>query len=128
MNIGKKVLKGFLLFAVMLLFTEAYSQDIQVSGKVIDSKDNTPMIGVSVVVKGTTIGTITDIDGNYSIESPVTGTLVFSFLGYKTQEVPVNGRARIDITLQEEAQQIEEVIVIGYGVQKRATELELLLT
>ncbi|HBI80795.1 MAG TPA: hypothetical protein DDY04_02325 [Bacteroidales bacterium] len=120
MNIGKKVLKGFLLFAVMLLFTEAYSQDIQVSGKVIDSKDNTPMIGVSVVVKGTTIGTITDIDGNYSIESPVTGTLVFSFLGYKTQEVPVNGRARIDITLQEEAQQIEEVIVIGYGVQKKS--------
>lgn len=120
MIIGKKLLKGILLFAAMLLWTEVYSQDIQVSGKVFDSKDNTPMIGVSVVVKGTTIGTITDIDGNFTIKSPVTGTLVFSFLGYKTSEVPVNAQAKIEVTLYEESQQIDEVIVIGYGVQKKS--------
>lgn len=120
MIIGKKLLKGILLSAAMFLYIGAYAQEIQVTGKVIDSKDNSPMIGVAVVVKGTTVGTITDIDGNYSIKSSVNGTLVFSFIGYKTTEVAVNGQAKIDVTLVEETQQIDEVIVIGYGVQKKS--------
>lgn len=120
MIIGKKLLKGILLSAAMFLYIGAYAQEIQVTGKVIDSKDNSPMIGVAVVVKGTTVGTITDIDGNYSIKSPVNGTLVFSFLGYKTIEVAVGGQAKIDLTLGEDTQQIDEVIVIGYGVQKKS--------
>lgn len=120
MIIGKKLLKGILLSAAMFLYTGAYAQDIQVTGKVIDSKDNSPMIGVTVVVKGTTVGTITDIDGNYSIKSPVNGTLVFSFLGYKTIEVAVSGQAKIDLALGEDTQQIDEVIVIGYGTQKKS--------
>jgi len=90
-----------------------------VSGKVIDSSGGA-LPGVSVVVKGTTTGTITDVNGKYSLSNfPANATLIFSFIGMKTQEVAVGSKATINITLAEEAVGIEEVVAIGYGTQKK---------
>ena len=94
-------------------------QTAKVSGKVTDASGSS-LPGVSVVVKGTTNGTITDINGAYVIANvPVNATLQFSFVGMKTQDVPVAGKTTINVVLDEEAVGIEEVIAIGYGVQKK---------
>jgi hypothetical protein len=76
--------------------------------------------GVNVVVKGTTNGTITNNEGQFSINVPSTGILVISYVGYKTQEVPVNGKNYLHIVLEENLQSLDEVVVIGYGVQKKS--------
>lgn len=92
----------------------------QVTGTVTDAGTGEPLPGVNVVVKGTTTGTSTDSDGNYELNLPsLQDTLVFSFVGYQTQEVPVNGRTEIDVALQVQAVSGEELVVVGYGsVQK----------
>ncbi len=108
----------------ILLYNEnsgsAYSQQTsKVAGKVTDNS-GASLPGVSVVVKGTTNGTITDANGSYVIASvPVNAILQFSFVGMKTQDVPVGGKTTINVVLDEEAVGIEEVIAIGYGVQKK---------
>ncbi|MGQ9621298.1 MAG: carboxypeptidase-like regulatory domain-containing protein, partial [Bacteroidales bacterium] len=90
-----------------------------VTGKVTDSQTGEPMPGVNVVVKGTTIGAITDANGNYSINVPDRNvTLVFSFIGYTNQEVPLGGRTTLDISLVSETIGLGEVVVVGYGTQK----------
>ncbi len=95
------------------------ARQISVSGKVADSS-GTPLPGVTVVIKGTTQGTITDADGKYSLANvPEGGLLVFSFVGMKTQEIPVNGKISINVIMSEETEDIEEVVAIGYGVQKK---------
>lgn len=95
-------------------------QQKSVSGKVIDNT-GAGLPGVSVVVKGTTSGTITDFDGNYSLANvPANATLQFSFVGMKSQEVQISGKTTIDIVLQDETVGIEEVVAIGYGKQSRA--------
>jgi len=97
----------------------SFQQPFSIKGKVTDS-NNHPLPGVTVMVKGTTRGTISDADGNYSISNvPGDGTLVFSFVGMTTQETPVNGKAEINVTMAEVAIGIEEVVAIGYGVQKK---------
>ncbi|MDX9881022.1 MAG: TonB-dependent receptor [Prolixibacteraceae bacterium] len=94
-------------------------QNITITGKVTDSS-NAPLPGVSVVVKGTTTGTITDFDGKYTLANvPGDATLVFSFVGMKSQEISVSGKTSINITLVEEAIGIEEVVAIGYGTAKK---------
>lgn len=96
-------------------------QQKSISGKVTDSS-STPLPGVSVVLKGTTVGTITDADGNYTITKiQNNSTLVFSFIGMKTQEVVVENKTTINITLVEETVGIEEVVAVGYGQQRLAT-------
>ncbi|MBV5312743.1 MAG: TonB-dependent receptor [Prolixibacteraceae bacterium] len=97
------------------------NQQKSVSGKVTDSSGS-PLPGVSVVVKGTTTGTITDANGNYSITNvPANATLQFSFVGMKTLEIAVGSKTSINITLTEEAIGIDEVVAIGYGTQKKGT-------
>lgn len=94
-------------------------QQKSVSGKVTDSS-GASLPGVSVVVKGTTNGTITDNNGNYSLSNvSETGTLQFSFVGMKSQEVTVGGKTAINVTLVEEAIGLEEVVAVGYGTQKK---------
>ncbi len=102
--------------------TEFYAQQQNsVSGKVTDTR-NQPLPGVTVVVKGTTQGTVTDVDGNYSLSTiPENATLQFSFIGMQTQEIVVGTQTIIDISLKDETIGIEEVVAIGYGTQKRAT-------
>ncbi|SFD08486.1 TonB-linked outer membrane protein, SusC/RagA family [Spirosoma endophyticum] len=91
-----------------------------VTGKVID-KSGQGIPGVSVVVKGTTRGTTTNVSGEYSLNAPNNATLVFSFVGYASQEVSVANRSRINITLVDDVKSINEVVVVGYGTQKRAS-------
>jgi TonB-linked SusC/RagA family outer membrane protein len=91
-----------------------------ISGKVVDAS-NEPLPGVTVVINGTTQGTITDGDGNYSISNvPEDGALVFSFVGMRTQEIPIAGKSSIDIVMAEDAIGIEEVVAVGYGTMKKA--------
>lgn len=80
-----------------------------------------PIIGASVLVKGTTNGTITDFDGNFTLNNASKGILVVSYIGYKTQEVPVNEKNLMKIILKEDTEVLDEVVVVGYGTQKKAT-------
>jgi TonB-linked SusC/RagA family outer membrane protein len=97
------------------------SQKIEiVSGKVTSSLDGQGIPGVSILIKGTLTGTVSDVDGNYSFDGPNEGDiLVFSSIGYITQEVAVNSRTVINITLEEDVQGLDEVVVIGYSTQKK---------
>ena len=92
---------------------------LTVTGTVVD-ESNEPIIGAGVLVKNTVTGTLTDLDGNYSIrlDNPNV-VLVFSYLGYSTQEIAVGGRTQINVQLQPDSDQLEEVVVVGYGVQKK---------
>ncbi len=108
---------NFFLLSTSLTF----AQISIVTGTVSDPVENMPIPGVTIVVKGTTSGTITDLDGKYSINLPEGGTtLIYSFVGYATQEVIVNGRTSIDIELEESVVELSEVIAIGYGTQKKS--------
>jgi len=93
---------------------------ITVTGKVVDEK-NMPLPGVTVKLKGTTTGMVTGTDGTYRVKVPDNGTLVFSYLGYTAQEIKVEGRTEIDITMNVDLQQLEQVVVVGYGTQKRSS-------
>jgi len=108
----------------IFLFTSGimtvYAQDVQVNGKV-NGQDGIPLPGVNIVVKGTTIGSITDLEGNYSISPPnLIETLVFSYVGYVTQEISLDGQTEINVTLIEDITGLEEVVVIGYGTVKKS--------
>lgn len=95
-------------------------QQKTISGKVTDSS-GAPLPGVTVVVKMTTQGTVTDFDGKYTISNvPAAGTLVFSFVGMKAQEIPIGNQSSINLVMQEDAIGIDEVVAVGYGVQKRS--------
>ena len=99
----------------------AQTPTVQVTGTVVSSEDGLGLPGVSVVVKGTTVGTATDFDGNYTLRVPSDATtLVFSYIGMSTQEVDIAGRSVIDITLSPEEETIEAVVVTGYATVKKA--------
>ncbi|MFD0861604.1 SusC/RagA family TonB-linked outer membrane protein [Sungkyunkwania multivorans] len=98
----------------------SYAQQT-VSGIITDSQDGTPLPGVNVVVQGTSIGTSSDFDGNYTIQVPNdSAVLVFSFVGYTNQEIAVGGRSTINVSLVEDVNQLGEVVVVGYGTTKRS--------
>jgi TonB-dependent SusC/RagA subfamily outer membrane receptor len=107
---------------LVLLVSSAAGQDQQnqtVTGDVTGADTGQSLPGANVVVKGTQIGTATDSDGTYQLTVPTRrDTLVFSFVGYQTREVPIDGRATIDVTLQPEAVAAEEVVVVGYATQQ----------
>ncbi len=96
----------------------AYAQSQTASGTVVSKSDGQPLPGVAVLVKGTTIGTITDFDGKFNLQADNGVTLVFSFLGFKTQENVFTG-APLNVVLDEESTDLEDVVVVGYGVQKK---------
>jgi TonB-linked SusC/RagA family outer membrane protein len=101
--------------------TVVYSDELQqrnVTGRVTDSK-NVPMAGVNVMVKGTTTGILTDVDGKYSIPVPANSVLSFTFIGYQPQDIPVGNQAVLDVTLAESLTGLEEVVVVGYGTVKK---------
>lgn len=110
---------SFLLFCMAFISVEVYAQDIKISGTVISGADNYPIIGANILVKGTTIGTITDVDGNFSFEAPKGSTLIISYIGYQQQELKA-GSAPLKIVLQEDSEKLDEVVVIGYGSQKKS--------
>jgi TonB-linked SusC/RagA family outer membrane protein len=92
--------------------------DVTITGTVVDTNGE-PLPGVTVSIPGTTVGTVTDLDGNYSLTVPEGSTLVFSFIGFERQNVEVGDRSVIDMTLAEEVSSLDEVVVIGYGSQER---------
>ncbi|MEO6850749.1 MAG: carboxypeptidase-like regulatory domain-containing protein, partial [Mucilaginibacter sp.] len=96
--------------------------DSRINGKVTDEK-GLSLPGVSVLLKGTTTGVVSDKNGNFSINVPDanSGILVFSFIGYVSQEISINGRTDISVSLQEDSKALSEVVVVGYGTQKKAT-------
>ncbi|MDY0253690.1 MAG: TonB-dependent receptor [Tenuifilaceae bacterium] len=115
------VFKCVTLF-LLLAFSQqmAWAQKHTVTGKVTDSEDGSPLIGVTIVVKGTTQGTTSDLNGSFSLEVESSATLAFSYIGYESVEVPVNGRTTIDVTLNQAFELLEEIVVIGYGsVEKK---------
>lgn len=93
-------------------------QNRKVTGIVLDNT-GTPIIGANIVEKGTTNGTITDIDGNFSLEVSPNSILIFSYIGYIKKEIPVNGKQNLSVQLDEDSEALDEVIVIGYGTTKR---------
>ena len=111
----------FLLMSLLscMLILPAQAQDrVTVSGRLTDTGQN-PLIGASVIERGTTNGVTTDVDGRYQISVAKNATLDFSFVGYKTQSVAVANRTQIDVTLEEDAMMIGEVVAIGYGSQRK---------
>lgn len=97
---------------------KSIAQSLTVRGKVTDTSGEV-LTGVSVILKGTSSGVITDIDGNYTMNAPTDGILEFSYIGYDKVEIPVNGKTTINVVMKESVQSIDEVVVVGYGVQKK---------
>lgn len=102
-----------------LTLTQGYAKSITVRGTVVDASDGEPLIGVTVQVKDTKVGVGTDIDGQYELTAEENATLLFSYVGYETLTEKVNGRAKIDVKLKPSAPELDQVVVIGYGTQKK---------
>jgi TonB-linked SusC/RagA family outer membrane protein len=113
----KKTLQLFSMLLLVLLSAQVMGQSIEISGTVTSDEDGSPLPGVNVVLKGTTKGVLTNAEGNYSISAPSNGTLTFSYIGFKEQEVLINGRSIINVTLTSDLQALDEVIVTGFGSQ-----------
>jgi TonB-linked SusC/RagA family outer membrane protein len=111
-----------LLCAALPLSLSLQAQNLNISGAVRDGQGN-PVVGASVVVKGSTVGATTDANGGYSISAPADAALVFSFLGLTTKEEAVAGRGRIDVTLSESDQAIDEVVVTALGIKRQKRSL-----
>ena len=115
-----------LLLSLALLFTAsmAFAQDRTVSGKVTSAEDGSAIPGVNIVVKGTTTGAVTDIDGNYKLDLPEGATtLIFSFIGLETQEVEIGSRSVIDASMASDAEQLSEVVVTALGISREKQSL-----
>ncbi len=113
------LLRSIVLWLVCMTPLWALSQNITVTGTVQDEAGD-PLIGATVQQKGTNVGTATDIDGNFSLNVSKNATLVISYVGYTTQSVAVDGRTSITVTLKENAEVLDEVVVVGYGQMKRS--------
>jgi len=138
-NFIKRIISFFFIFQVILVsnvygsielnhnsskffnsFSDRNEQSREIKGTVID-KDGTPLMGVNVFIKGTSLGSMSDFDGNYVISKVSENAILeFSFVGYKTQFVPVGEKFVIDVTLQMETERLDEVVIVGYGTQKKS--------
>lgn len=114
----KKTLTALAALLLLAVFSLS-AQSVRVTGTVTDQTDGSTLPGVTVVLKGTTIGTVTDMSGNYSLNVPPTSTLQFSFIGMETLEVAVDGRSIINVVLQPVASRLDEVVVVAYGTASR---------
>ena len=112
-----------LFFSLLILPLGLFAQNVMVSGKVISSDDGLSLPGVTVTIKGESGGTVTDIDGNYNIHVDANGTLVFSFVGFTTQEIPVKNRNKINVTMEQDAKLLDDVVVTALGIKRQKREL-----
>jgi len=109
------------LMFLLILAGTGYGQNLTVQGKITDSRTGDVLVGVNIVVQGTITGTISDANGNYSINVPsAKSTLVYSYIGYTVLSLPVNGKTTLNVSLSEEAKALDEIVVIGYGTQKKS--------
>ncbi|MBS2213866.1 TonB-dependent receptor [Carboxylicivirga mesophila] len=117
----KHVLTYLLLLCIAFNGT-LLAQSTVISGSVKDKSNGEPMIGVTIVVKGTTIGTVTDFEGNYNLQVPQDAqVLQYSFIGFKQQEIALSGQKTINVMMESDSENIDEVVVTGYGIQKKGT-------
>jgi TonB-linked SusC/RagA family outer membrane protein len=115
-----KLWQRLLFLALMMVGSTVAMAQGKVSGTVVDAKGEA-IIGASVIVKGTSTGTVTDYDGNFTIQNvPENGSLVISYVGYRNQTIAVAGKSQLNVTLEEDRQLLDEVVVVGYGVQKKS--------
>ncbi|MCG8306450.1 MAG: TonB-dependent receptor [Cytophagales bacterium] len=110
--------KIFILLLSCLIALDSRAQTGIISGTVKDENSG-ELPGVNVFIKNTTTGTVTDINGSYSLEAPVDATLVFSSIGYEIKEIPINNQSIVDVTLAEDITSLEEIVIVGYGTQKK---------
>lgn len=121
MKSKKMTIKYYFFFLGILFCLPIYGQQsLQVKGMVTDAQLGGPLPGVSVLVKGTTNGTFADFDGNYVINAKPDAVLVFSYVGYKTIEIPIGGKTIVNISLSSENNVLDEIVVVGYGSQKKS--------
>ncbi|MGB5554591.1 MAG: carboxypeptidase-like regulatory domain-containing protein, partial [Flavobacteriaceae bacterium] len=127
---NKNRFKRFLVSALTVILclgaftTSAQGTDFEVSGTVTSSEDNVPLPSVSIVLKGTATGVTTDFDGQYNIKIPNgNGILIFSYLGLKTKEVAVNGQSVLNVSLETDAQALDEVVVTALGIKREDKSL-----
>jgi hypothetical protein len=121
--------KSILLFVLLTLFGIPYllaQGGFRITGQILSAEDNLPVIGVSVVEKGTTNGVITDLDGNFklTVSNVEKAVLQISYVGYKTQEISVNGKTLLEVVLKEDTELLDEVVVVGYGAQKKESVVQ----
>ena len=110
------------LLSVFYFPLDMFAQgDITVTGKITSEENGETLPGANIIIKGSTEGTITDLDGDYSLTSQPDATLVISSIGFETQEIPVNGRTRIDVQLKTDIRALDEVVVVGYGEERKVT-------
>ncbi|HEY3430716.1 MAG TPA: TonB-dependent receptor [Cyclobacteriaceae bacterium] len=118
----KRFLHAWIALLFVLFTTQTWAQERTVSGRVTSAEDDSPIPGVNVLVKGTTVGTSTDADGKYTLSYTATGgSLVFSFIGLESKEVEIGDRTTVDVSLSLDVTQLSEVVVVGYGTQDRRT-------
>ncbi|HMG07572.1 MAG TPA: carboxypeptidase-like regulatory domain-containing protein, partial [Mucilaginibacter sp.] len=116
----KRIFTISVLVLFCLFFVNAsFAQDATVKGKVTDASTGEALIGVSVSVKGTTTGAQTDVNGAFTLSAPPTATLVFTYIGYTTLSLPINNQTQLTVKLQPEARELQQVVVIGYGTQRK---------
>lgn len=111
----------FLMWFALLFIgvVSGYAQQLAITGRVLDSKKE-PLIGVTILLKGSANGTVTDIDGNFSIKALKGETLVVSYIGYKTQEILLSSdKTTMTVELLEDSEMLDEVVVIGYGTMRK---------
>ncbi|VXD19502.1 TonB-dependent receptor [Marinoscillum sp. 108] len=121
LHMFKSTNRLLLVLGLSVLSSMAYAQDIRVTGTVTDVETKEGLPGVTVLERGTSNGTITDAEGNYTLTLPTEyATLVYSFVGFTTQEISLAGQTRIDVALEMDIQSLEEVVVVGYGAQKKS--------
>ncbi len=114
-------MRRYLLILFGLLALTAYAQEINLKGTIISATDHEPMIGTTVIVQGTTNGSVTDLDGNYALKGvPSNATVIYSAIGYKTRKVEVKNRTVINLVMEEDVEALDEVVVVGYGSVKKS--------
>lgn len=113
-----------IIYSILVLFLSlpltSHAQDKTITGTVISASDNTPLLGASIMIKGTSTGTVTDFDGSYTVSANTGDTLVFSYLGFISQEATIANLSTLNIVLVENSAMLDEVVVTGYGSQSRA--------
>lgn len=112
-------IRGWFTLLTLILTISLYAQNATLKGVIVDETD-TPLIGATVQVKGTSTGSITDFDGNYTIKANKGAVITFSYIGYKTQEIKFTGQPTVNIKMVPDNQTLDEVVVVGYGTMKRS--------
>lgn len=105
---------------LLTLTLAVFGQQVQIQGVVVNGHDNQPLPGVNIMEKGTTNGTLTDVNGSFSLKAASNGVLTFTSIGFISQEIAINGKTTFNVILKEDSELLDEVVVIGYGVQKKS--------